>query len=214
VTPDLRPFPLDRTQQHDEISSMRFQNMLRLLLACVFVSPISSAVQATSWLDRSTPNWNKAGNPIPKTKSSLEARCRILVRSPESFADRQLAAAGWILFGPLEIYGGTAVIHGMADADGMCRPNQFHVFVFVEDHYAGTLTPFPMDARSDGGEARTWLTSASTISVEFSRYRKSDPMCCASGKSPMTYTVTRTSSGPLVIPDSTPAMIEWQPPNK
>jgi hypothetical protein len=180
-------------------------------LIALFLLVGATAVQTASWLDRGISNWNKAGDAVPKIKSSFEARCRSTAREPETVADRQLIAAGWTLFGPVESYSGTAVIHGMASADGMCRPNEFHAFVFVDNRFAGTLTPAPMNARSDGVESRIWLNSATSLSVEFSRYRNSDPLCCPSGKSRKAYTITRTPQGPSVVPDTAPATTESQP---
>ena len=39
----------------------------------------------------------------------------------------------------------------MSNADGMCRPLGYQFFLFVGDDFAGTLSPAPMDSRTDGG---------------------------------------------------------------
>jgi hypothetical protein len=49
---------------------------------------------------------------------------------------------------------------GTAGYDGMCRPRQYQDFVFVGSVFAGTLSPQPMDSRTDGALGRVFHRSA------------------------------------------------------
>ena len=73
------------------------------------------------------------------------------------------------------------IVGGLAGADGMCRPADFNVFVFVNGRLAGTLSPDAMVSRTDGsigGGVR--LGPDDTIAAEFSRFASDDPLCCPS----------------------------------
>jgi len=157
--------------------------LLTLLLA-------AAAFGQTSWLDRPLNNWNRAGAAIPtppRTLAPIDEMCRRTTRTPVSITDRALTRVGWTLFGPTQLYGTTTVIMAMASADGMCRPTEYNAFVFVGDRFIGTLSPTPMAARSDGALGQYNLQSGTEVTAEFSRYAESDPLCCPSQKSLVTY---------------------------
>jgi hypothetical protein len=113
-----------------------------------------------------------------------------------------VADAGWAPFGPAPRESGTVVILGMTAVDGMCRPLGFQAFMFVDGHFAGTLSPVPMDSRTDGVESRIELTGPADLTVEFSRYAATDPLCCPSGLSRVTYRIERPGPGsdPVLVP--------------
>ena len=62
---------------------------------------------------------------------------------------------------------------GMADADGMCRPLGYQLFVFVGGSFAGTLSPLPMDSRADQSSGG-WPAPDDIVSADFSRFTSSD----------------------------------------
>jgi len=166
---------------------------LRATALSIFVTLFAfAAFGQTSWLDRPLNNWNRAGGAVPqapRTLAPIDEMCRRTTRTPVSIADRALTRAGWTLFGPTQSYGSTTVIMAMASADGMCRPNEYNAFVFASDRFIGTLAPTPMGARSDGALGQYHLQSATELSAEFARYTDSDPLCCPSQKSMVTYSL-------------------------
>ncbi|MEQ1763775.1 MAG: YbaY family lipoprotein [Pyrinomonadaceae bacterium] len=177
---------------------------LRTLTSLLFTLLLSAAAFGqTSWLDRPLNNWNRAGAAIPtppRNAAPLDAMCRQTTRTAASVADRALTRAGWTLFGPTQSYGPTTVIMAMASADGMCRPNEYNAFVFANDRFIGTLAPAPMGARSDGSLGDYRLQSSTEMTAEFSRYAESDPLCCPSQKSLVTYSLFRAGAA-IVSPE-------------
>jgi hypothetical protein len=173
-------------------------------LANPATSPPSKASQ--SWLDRQLENWNTAGRDLAKAPPAEEPsadvveRCRLT--PPQSTAgERAVAAAGWIPFLP----GGkplsqneVEIIGGMAGADGMCRPVDYNLFVFVAGKFAGTLSPAVMTSRLDGSSGMVELMSDS-IDAEYSRYTETDPLCCPSSRVRVRYRIER-SPDPVVVP--------------
>ena len=95
------------------------------------------------------------------------------------------------------------IIGGLAGADGMCRPTSYNVFVFVNGQLAGTLSPEPMDSRTDGsigGAIR--LAPDDTIDAGFARYTDKDPLCCPSSHVTVRYRIDRKVTPPVVVPVS------------
>jgi hypothetical protein len=93
------------------------------------------------------------------------------------------------------------VIRGTAAYDGMCRPQQYQEFVFLDGVFAGTLSPQPMRSRTDGALVRTTLQSGSRIVAEYARYAPSDPLCCPSNTTTLVFNVSQDP--PVVRPAST-----------
>lgn len=162
-----------------------------------------------SWLDRPLSNWNVSGRALPRampngeTIAEISKRCAMpsLTGNP---GERALASAGWL---PLHIFDrqivqrDVEIVGGLAGTDGMCRPTQFNVFVFVNGQLAGTLSPSEMDSRTDGsigGGIR--LAEDDTIVADFARYTGVDPLCCPSGHVTVRYRIDRTASPPVVVP--------------
>lgn len=171
--------------------------MKHTFLTILFTILISaSAIFAqTSWLDRPLNTWNQTNGIVPTAPRATGelptiARCRDLVRNPDSISDRALTRVGWTLFGAAQVYGNVTVINGMASVDGMCRPMQYNTFVFVGNRFAGTLSPTVMDSRTDGSLELFYLNGLNNISADFARYTSSDALCCPSQSSSVTYTIS------------------------
>lgn len=160
------------------------------------------------WLDRPAPdNWNKPGATIPRAPRgsgglTSNTRCSDSTRRPENAVDSIAAAAGWKLYGPVQSYSGTVVINAMSDVDGMCRPLGYQTFVFVKGKYAGSLSPSPMDSRTDGSSVNVRLISPTQLFAEYSRYADADALCCPSRQSTVNYRIDTTPRGAVVVPSS------------
>jgi hypothetical protein len=163
-----------------------------------------------NWLDAATPaNWNVAPAALPTRPGPRDAelarggRCAGSVRPSYSAEDRAVVQRGWSLVGAYHRYGPTSVVMATASADGMCRPNGYQAFVFVNGTFAGTLAPKPMDARTDGSIANisATLDSANDIEVDFARYNANDALCCPHATTNVLYNVT-TKAPPRVAPAS------------
>jgi hypothetical protein len=88
--------------------------------------------------------------------------------------DRRVQGQGWDLVGAYQGGWQLLVIQGTAGYDGMCRPRQYQGFVFVRGAFAGTLSPRPMDGRTDGALSRVLLADK-RITAEYVRYTADDP---------------------------------------
>ena len=190
---------------------------------CARVTPLALAVgltfalttpphaQAPSWLDKPALGWNVSAAQIPRAPNSTEAGAAILKRCQMddrrgTAGERAIAAAGWtpfLVFDRELVNGDLEIIGGLAGADGMCRPMGFNVFVFVGGRYAGTLSPAPMDSRTDGTVGAVRILDPNTISGEFSRYTDKDALCCPSSRVSVTYRIDRTPRGPTVTATAT-----------
>ncbi len=155
-----------------------------------------------TWLDEDS-NWNSPGGSLPQApvpEFSALADCEISIRPATLPEDQQVEAAGWTLTGDARLYGDTTIITGMADADGMCRPLDYQVFIFTGGEFSGTLSPIPMDSRTDGSLIRFALYREGFIDASFNRYTAEDPLCCASSQSRVFYEVEIQNDGPVVVP--------------
>lgn len=160
----------------------------------IFAAAVGISAQG-SWLDRPmSRNWNAGDGNVPnapRTFAAIDARCREQIRTPDSLADRAVTRAGWSLFGPSQTFGQVTVVAGMATTDGQCRPTQFNYFVFVNNRFAGTLSPDMMNSRTDASLVDVDLVSEAALRAEFARYRASDAMCCPSQRSFVNYRINR-----------------------
>jgi hypothetical protein len=114
--------------------------------------------------------------------------------------DKLVEAAGWTLTNAAQIYGATTLVTGMADADGMCRPAAYQVFVFTNGGFSGTLSPIPMDARTDGSLFELDLYREGMIDASFNRYQTGDAQCCASRESRLFYEIDTSTNPPVLVP--------------
>ena len=168
--------------------------------------PQQRARYGDSWLDRTPVNWNRRMSQLPRPLQfsnvvGVQTRCRNFIRQPESPADQALVRVGWMMYVAVQSYGTIKVITAMSGADGMCRPIGYQAFVYWEGRYAGALAPSPMDSRTDGALMTIRLVSPTRILGEFARYNQSDPLCCPTRTSYVTYEVNRDDL-PLVSPIS------------
>jgi hypothetical protein len=179
-------------------------------LSIIFSASAQQAGTDNSWLDRPLVNWNRQGKDFPQLpspsktagESASVSRCREQVRQPASAAERAVVQKGWTLYGQVYSHGTTTVFTAMSGVDGMCRPLGYQAFVYSEGRYAGTLSPVPMDSRTDSSLTNIRLIGATRIAAEFARYGKSDPLCCPSKKSTVNYNLRNDE-----IPDLTPVNV-------
>ena len=171
------------------------------------MSVASGQSSGTSWLDRTLTAWNNAGAAVPKapaaeeSKASLVSRCR-LTPPRSTAAERAVDAAGWIPFWNFDqqlVREDVEIVGGMSAADGMCRPSDYNLFVFVGGKFAGVLSPTSMTSRLDGSSGAVRL-ALPNITAEFARYTTTDPLCCPSSRVTVRYRIDRTAAGPVVVP--------------
>ena len=180
-------------------------------MAALFVVPgVAASGQqppAGSWLDRPLTSWNTPGAPIPSPRAAAEDKTAVIKRCglkpPAATApEKALDAAGWIAFWNFDqqlVRDGVEIVGGMSGADGMCRPADYNLFVFVDGRYAGTLSPEMMVSRTDGSSGAVRMPLPQ-LTAEFSRFAPTDPLCCPSSRVTVRYRVDRSSAGPVVIP--------------
>jgi heat shock protein HslJ len=90
--------------------------------------------------------------------------------------------------------------------DGMCRPLGFQAFVYWEGRYAGTLSPVPMNSRTDGSLTDIRFMNTAGISADFARYNETDALWCPSRISSVLYNLKLDDS-----PTLTPTNITHRP---
>jgi PKD repeat protein len=159
-----------------------------------------------NWLDSPQPaGWNVPGMPLPVAPApdpSMDPRFSERNRNPETAADAALVSAGWQLFAPYQSGWGVMLVPATSGFDGMGRPFGYQVFAFVDDVYAGTLSPVLMASRFDADFTQGLLTGPDSLWSEFRRYTPADPLCCPSAHTMVFYDVAYTSTGPAVGPTS------------
>lgn len=176
-----------------------------VLVAALAALLITPPVHADGgWLDRPLVNWNRPGVAVPNAPPPdpfVDPRCGRFARPVETAEDASVAAAGWTLFATYQGGWGVKVLSGLSGYDGMCRPFAYQTFVFVDGVFAGTISPDVMSSRTDGAAVTTTLQpDGEMITVEFVRYTDSDPLCCPSRRSSVTYRIERGGSNPVLIP--------------
>jgi len=173
----------------------------------VLLSAAAAALADGGWLDASPlVSWNPPGADIPvapATSGAVDPRCARLDRPAETAEDAAVAAAGWTLFGSYQSGWGVRLVYGRTGQDGMCRPLGYQEFVFVNGVFAGTISPAPMDARTDGAESTTLITGpGDSLQAQFARYARTDPLCCPSRVSSVEYHLKQDSGAPVLEPGS------------
>jgi hypothetical protein len=174
------------------------------------VVPISVAqfpsTPSAAWLDSQPKPWNRPNMRLPRApdidRDEIPSICKTLPHRTGTPEERAVTAAGWLVFTSLSNGHAIAVVGASADLDGMCRPNQYQDFVFVDRKFAGTLSPVLMGARSDGGAVKISFPGPNLILVEFSRYTDRDPLCCPSRISEARYQLRKEAGQPVVILES------------
>jgi hypothetical protein len=128
--------------------------------------------------------------------------CATQSRPTETDTDQAVADAGWTVYGSYMAGWGVAIVSALTSYDGMCRPMGFQDFVFVDGTFAGTLSPQPMDSRTDGARDLLSLQTTDRMLSTFVRYKASDAACCPSSKTSVIYRIDRSSWAPVVVPQS------------
>ena len=160
-----------------------------------------------AWLDAPLVPWNVAGMAIPAAPPPVgippdDPQCAREHRAPQTAEDAAVVAAGWTLFGAYLADAGIALVRGLVGHDGMCRPDGYQGFVFVDGVFAGTISPVLMHARTDGAEIRTFIQTADGLLTQFARYADTDPLCCPSRMTTVEYRIERSYVGPVLVPVS------------
>ena len=166
------------------------------IITHIVKAPAQPVEPARSWLDSPLLDWNREGAefpplppPVGAGQSPLDSRCRDQLRQPAVAAERAVVKLGWTLYGPAQSFSSARLFTALASVDGMCRPLGYQAFVYVEGRYAGTLSPMPMNSRTDSALTTVRLVSATRIVAEFARYRDTDPLCCPSSISTVIYSL-------------------------
>ena len=191
---------------------MMVKSVVLAVLVCVLSAGAGVVAQSAtkSWLDRPLTSWNDPGRPIPsamptgETILEMAKRCDLAVRR-RTPAERAIADAGWLPYLHVDreiVDRDVEIVGGMTEADGMCRPADFNIFVFVGGRLAGTLSPLTMRSRVDGAIGAVRLAADDTIAAEFVRFADSDPLCCPSGRVTVRYRIDRKGPQPVVVPVS------------
>ncbi len=188
---------------------MKNQSIKLLCAAFAFVFSLSVCAAAQSkynWLDdKLLPNWNSRSRAIlqaEKMSASELAQCSKFVRQPTLAADKLLAKYGWTLVGPAQVYGKTTNVSWAVGFDGMCRPRRFQTLIFVGNRVAGTLSPGPMDSRTDGSLVNVKMTSETTLTAEYVRYRATDALCCPYKTEAVTFVIKPDGANFLLTPET------------
>jgi heat shock protein HslJ len=185
----------------DEMPAQRLAARLFATVALAGVVALLSIIPAVaqgSWLDRPLVDWNRPGDilpelpepPEPQVGSADLERCERDLREPQSPAEEALVRRGWRPYGPVQSSELTMVVTALSSFDGMCRPMGFQAFVYWEGRYAGTLSPEPMNSRSDGSLIEVRVRP-DALSADFARYMDADPLCCPSRVDTVTYELER-----------------------
>lgn len=187
---------------------MKTRIFIWFVVAFVAVLSLSfDAVAQNIWLDQKPlPNWSSRSRAILKTKKMSPAdlgQCRSQVRAAALPADRLLVQNGWTLVGPAQVFGRTSVVTVAESFDGMCRPLGFQTLVFVGNRVAGTLSPGPMNSRTDGYLTNVRLFSETYLGAEYARYRESDPLCCPYKIESVSFNIKPDGANFLLTPDQT-----------
>jgi hypothetical protein len=178
-------------------------------LAAILALPTPTAAVAPgedrSWLDAvPVAAWNAPGRPVPPAPPPAGDpptvnRCAAQLRNPASAAEEAVALAGWSLVAPTVRGDGVEVVLGASSVDGMCRPTGYQLLVFSRGRFAGTLSPRPMDSRTDGAADLPTVGAAGAVEAGFLRYAADDPLCCPSRISTVGYRVEQGAQGPVVV---------------
>jgi len=178
-------------------------------MVCLSAICVDGQVNSTkgSWLDRQPMKWNMSDGqvtPIPwatevENSNLQSATCSRQVRQPGNTAEADVAKHGWKLYGDAPTGGATTVVLGMTDADGMCRPLGYQAFVFVNGRFAGTLSPLPMNSRTDGALSTVHFAGSDGLTADFLRYKETDPLCCPSSTSTVEYKIPNDKVSALEV---------------
>jgi LppP/LprE lipoprotein len=181
--------------------------VLPLLLGILSAFAVMGTAMAdTSWLDQPPKAWNIAGAAAPTApaiSSGVQAICRTREVAASGPEEAQVAAAGWLIedYWKIQRQGKVVPVLANSDYDGMCRPWGFNGFVFVDGHFAGTISPVNMNSRDDGVlQTAPTLMSGGVLQATFLRYTAKDPRCCpALPPTRVTCKIAETGSSQILL---------------
>jgi hypothetical protein len=186
---------------------------LAILIGVALAGRSGAAHADGSWLDGALVRWNSPGMAVPAAPtggypdSIPELDCGRQERPVETAADAAVADAGWRLFNAYQAGWGVTIVWGLSGYDGMCRPMGYQIFVFADGSFAGTLSPEPMNSRFDGTGGSPFLYApGDTLNATFQRYADTDPLCCPSRRSFVSYRIDRTGKLPVLVAESVNTM--------
>ncbi|CAN5521417.1 hypothetical protein BH20ACI3_BH20ACI3_09530 [soil metagenome] len=180
------------------------------LLGAAFVVVLTFSVHAVgqsqySWLDdKPLPSWSERSRAILQTKKIAQpelTRCRNIIRPATLPVDRLLTKYNWTLVGDAQVFGKSTAVTVAQGFDGMCRLRGFQTFVFVGNLVEGTLSPGPMDSRTDGSLTNVKLLSETSLVADYIRYKGTDALCCPSKIDRVTFKIERDGRNWLLKPD-------------
>ena len=187
---------------------MRNQTIKLLCAAFALIFSISDYAAAQSkynWLDaKPLPSWNERSRAILQTEKIAQAeltRCRGSIRPVTLPVDSLLTKYNWTLVGDAQVFGKTTAVTVATSFDGMCRPLGFQTLVFVGNRVAGTMSPGPMDSRTDGSLINIKLLSETDVVAEYARYKENDPLCCPSKTNTVSFNIKRDGQNWLLKPE-------------
>jgi hypothetical protein len=182
------------------------------VLAAVVVGAGTGLAQQATWLDHPSEPWNAPGMAIPRAPdfgAFAPAMCLQNERPAARAAALEEGAvlrSGWRLLRawPAMTRGDTVVVMATAGHDGMCRPTGFNAFVFNAGRFAGTVSPDPMGARTDGTLSRPpALLPDGRVDATYIRYAPTDPLCCPSRPATrVLYRIEMTDAGPVLLTEA------------
>ena len=180
--------------------------LLKTFVAITFLLTLQIAAQTPyKWLDaQPLPSWSERSRAILQTEkiSSGELiRCRSVIRPASLPVDRLLTNYNWTLVGDAQVFGQTTTVTVAAGFDGQCRPRGFQTLVFVGNRVAGTLSPGPMDARTDSSLTNVKLLSEKSLVADYIRYQANDALCCPSKIDRVTFKIEPDGRNWLLKPD-------------
>ncbi len=163
------------------------------------------------WLDTDLVNWNMAGAgiptaPMPEEAGTYTGRCQAAKHEPISIHEKEIARGGWNIVAPSTTDKGVTIVTAASDADGMCRPWNYQMFVFTAEKFAGTLSPTTMDSRIDGAGWGVDVTSGNGdtayVNARYNRYKEDDALCCPSSESVVRFEIVKSAANPVLKPIS------------
>jgi hypothetical protein len=200
----MRLDPAPRFPHRPPASRLALAPVVALLAAASPPAVRAGPTADGAWLDAvPLAQWNAPGAKVPRPPAPsfdppTVARCATQLRRPASPAEQAVADAGWSLVAPTVRGGAVEVVLGASGVDGMCRPSPYQLFAFSGGRLAGTLAPRPMDARTDGAVDLPVVDDRGGVEAGFRRYAPSDPLCCPSRTSTVTFRVETRPEGPVL----------------
>jgi hypothetical protein len=187
--------------------SMSFPALRFALLSVAMCASMSvwatpgSHVDDPVWIDEPLKNWNEPGMDIPFNRDSGNvAECAGDLRGPRNDDERSLANSGWFLLNksgegayfPTKRVNRTVVIFAAAGFAGQCRID-VQGFVFYDDVFVGTLSPYVVSSRATGALGDVRLSDEKHLEADFAYY-DGDALCCPSKRMVISYEISTIAS--------------------